>query len=215
MLHCGKISGDQVEQVKGITYSLSQFFGPIDWNTSDSDREVGHYSDHIKYCHHNTDLYHAVIYLSPGDCHQFHSPTEWTIFFRRHFPGKLLSVNPYVARRVPDIFCLNERVAYIGQWKHGFMSLIAVGATNVGSIQIYHDKTLRTNSNKFYPRGTYIDRSYDNTCGQISPTSFIRGDSFGEFHLGSTIVLIFEAPKNFQFLLKPGQKVKCGQQLGV
>jgi phosphatidylserine decarboxylase len=46
------------------------------------------------------------------------------------------------------------------------------------------------------------------------PVSFRRGDSFGEFNLGSTIVVIFEAPKSFTFEVKPGQKVKYGQVLG-
>jgi phosphatidylserine decarboxylase len=33
------------------------------------------------------ELYHCVIYLAPGDYHCFHSPTDWTISHRRHFPG--------------------------------------------------------------------------------------------------------------------------------
>lgn len=51
-----------------------------------------------------------------------------------------MSVNPGVARWVKELFCLNERVALIGQWEHGFFSLTAVGATNVGSIRLYFDK---------------------------------------------------------------------------
>jgi len=34
-----------------------------------------------------TELYQIVIYLGPGDYHRFHSPTEWTVEKRRHFPG--------------------------------------------------------------------------------------------------------------------------------
>lgn len=34
-----------------------------------------------------TGLYHVVLYLSPGDCHHFYSPTEWTASFSRHLPG--------------------------------------------------------------------------------------------------------------------------------
>lgn len=54
--------------------------------------------------------------------------------------GSLMSVNPGVARRVKELFCLNERVALTGQWQHGFFSLTAVGATNVGSIRVYFDR---------------------------------------------------------------------------
>lgn len=51
-----------------------------------------------------------------------------------------MSVNPGIARLVKELFCLNERVALTGQWQHGFFSLTAVGATNVGSIRVYFDQ---------------------------------------------------------------------------
>lgn len=51
-----------------------------------------------------------------------------------------MSVNPGVARWVKELFCLNERVVLRGQWQHGFFSLTAVGATNVGSIRVYFDQ---------------------------------------------------------------------------
>lgn len=49
-------------------------------------------------------------------------------------------MNPKIARLLPDLFVLNERAVYIGEWEHGFFSMTAVGATNVGSIKVHSDK---------------------------------------------------------------------------
>ena len=92
-----------------------------------------------------TVLHQAVIYLAPGDYHGFHSPTDWKVLARRHFPGELLSVNPRIARAIANLFALNERVAYLGVWEHGFFSMTAVGATNVGSVKVDIDPQLATN----------------------------------------------------------------------
>lgn len=51
-----------------------------------------------------------------------------------------MSVNPLIAGWLPGLYSLNERVVYVGQWKHGFFSMTAVGATSVGSVKVYSDK---------------------------------------------------------------------------
>ena len=56
------------------------------------------------------------------------------------FLGELLSVNPGIARWVKGLFNLNERSVYFGKWEQGFCAMAAVGATNVGSINVYCDK---------------------------------------------------------------------------
>lgn len=38
---------------------------------------------------------------------------------------------------------LNERVAMLGRWRHGFFGMVPVGATNVGSIKINFDQVRR------------------------------------------------------------------------
>jgi phosphatidylserine decarboxylase len=55
-------------------------------------------------------MFFMVVYLAPGDYHRFHSPTSWVVEKRRHFTGDLFSVSPYIAKRMQDLFVLNERV---------------------------------------------------------------------------------------------------------
>ncbi|XP_048370932.1 phosphatidylserine decarboxylase proenzyme, mitochondrial isoform X3 [Sphaerodactylus townsendi] len=214
ILSFGQVKNCEVEQVKGITYSLESFLGP-QATTDNSDIKPASCPDSFEkhlVTQENNELYHCVIYLAPGDYHCFHSPTDWTVSHRRHFPGSLMSVNPGVARWIKELFCHNERVVLSGCWKHGFFSLTAVGAQNVGSIRIYFDRDLRTNSPR-YSKGSYNDFSFV-TNNNKEGIPMRKGEHLGEFNLGSTIVLIFEAPKDFNFYLKPGQKINFGEALG-
>ncbi|XP_025091767.1 phosphatidylserine decarboxylase proenzyme, mitochondrial-like isoform X3 [Pomacea canaliculata] len=212
ILHYGRVENGILEQVKGVTYSLRGFLGPQTWRDAKStninhisdteyQEELGMQPDH--------DLFHCIIYLAPGDYHRFHSPTNWVLHHRRHFPGELLSVNPGIARWIQGLFNFNERAVYTGTWDHGFFSMCAVGATNVGSIKIYCDEDLKTNTRSKYPEGAYFDKVFQSSI-QVA-----KGSMFGEFNLGSTIVLIFEAPKGFQFKVHDGQKIRFGQALGT
>ncbi len=40
-----------------------------------------------------------------------------------------------------------------------------------------------------------------------------RGDNFGDFNFGSTVVLVFEAPDNLEFNFKSGDPIRLGQSL--
>lgn len=109
------------------------------------------------------NTFFIVIYLAPGDYHRFHSPAAWVVERRRHFvgmspvvchrwvadilyTGDLFSVSPWMAKRLENLFVLNERVALLGRWKHGFFSMVPVGATNVGSIKINFDQVRNTSA---------------------------------------------------------------------
>ena len=199
--------------------------------TSDTPKNLGHYAN-IAYemgtqaippfqqqqgwspapGHH---LYFCVIYLAPGDYHRFHSPVPWVVEMRRHFRGELYSVSPYVATRLPNLFLLNERVALLGRWRHGVFSMTPIGATNVGSIQIHFDRLLRTNlhdERKF--TGTYAQATYNAASRILGGQPLATGDEMGSFLLGSTIVLVFEAPEQFHFVRRSGEHIKVGEALG-
>ncbi|KAI9251191.1 phosphatidylserine decarboxylase-domain-containing protein [Sporodiniella umbellata] len=159
-------------------------------------------------------LFFCVVYLAPGDYHRFHSPTNWVVETRRHFAGELFSVSPYFAKLLENLFVLNERVTLLGKWKHGFFSMIPVGATNVGSIKINFDEALKTNQKEDIPLGTYTEATYKSASKLLGGKPLQFGDEMGGFYLGSTVVLVFEAPQSFKFNVTSGQKVKMGEPLG-
>ncbi|KAB2577599.1 Phosphatidylserine decarboxylase proenzyme 1 [Lasiodiplodia theobromae] len=195
--------------------------------------------------HQPTALYYCVIYLAPGDYHRFHSPVSWVAESRRHFAGELYSVSPYLVRTLPGLFTLNERVAILGRWRWGFFSYVPVGATNVGSIVINFDRELRTNSlttdtaadraaAEAQKRGEaysgYAEATYYGASSVLGGHALKKGEEMGGFQLGSTIVLVFEAPKpqrkssldegftgtkgGWHWTIEKGQKLKVGQAIG-
>lgn len=123
----------------GVDYQLHEFLG----NDVDAEKVLKRKDTALKY---------VSIYLAPGDYHAFHSPADWRIDARRHIHGgqmfmsrheincsclgEMLSVKFRLLDKVSKLFTLNERVALMGQWKYGFMSMTAVAATNVGNIHI-------------------------------------------------------------------------------
>ena len=194
-----------------------------------------------------TTLYYMVVYLAPGDYHRFHSPVSWVVEKRRHFAGELFSVSPYLQRTLPGLFTLNERVVLLGRWKWGFFSYTPVGATNVGSIKINFDAELRTNSlttdteadraaARAAERGEnyagYAEATYGQASKVLGGHALRRGEEMGGFQLGSSIVMVFEAPKGrrrsldegwsggeregarWTWNVEKGQLVKVGQAIG-
>ncbi|KAF2161349.1 hypothetical protein M409DRAFT_69731 [Zasmidium cellare ATCC 36951] len=195
-----------------------------------------------------TALYYCVIYLAPGDYHRFHSPVSWVVESRRHFAGELYSVSPFLVKNLPGLFTLNERVCLLGRWKYGFFSYTPVGATNVGSIVINFDRELRTNSlltdtladkaaeeaaERGEPYSGYAEATYTSASPVLGGHPLKRGEEMGGFQLGSTIVMVFEAPKGlrpsfdegfrgdgterkggFRWCIERGKKVKVGEKLG-
>ena len=197
---------------------------------------------------HRSALYYVVVYLAPGDYHRFHSPTAWVVEKRRHFAGELYSVSPYLQRTLPGLFTLNERVVLLGRWRWGFFSFTPVGATNVGSIKVNFDRELRTNSlttdtaadraaeeaaKRNEPYCGYAEATYESASPILHGHPLRRGEEMGGFQLGSTVVLVFEAPKGqrpsldegwmgdeikrkggWNWAVQKGQHIKMGEALG-
>ena len=100
-----------------------------------------------------------VLYLSPKDYHRFHSPANFTASFRRHIAGYLEPVDPRYVAGHRDVFKSNERVSILGEWVYGFLAVSFVGATNVGSIKLHFDDSLKTNASN--PKQPFVyDKNY-------------------------------------------------------
>ena len=101
--------------------------------------------------------------------------------------GELFSVSPWFLRLVKEVCILNERVIAGGSWGHGWMTMIPIGAANVGSIL---------------------------TVPKLAPGAQIKqAEEVGRFNLGSMVILVFTAPKGFEWKVTPGQSVKLGASL--
>lgn len=198
ILTIGVIQGPdaRVEQVKGSTFSAPAFLG-VDPAELTAEGRTVHY---------------VVLYMAPGNYHRMHSPCELTFSQGRHFCGELLPMRKSWLKRLDDVFAVNERVVLSGSWRYGQMHFVAVAAANVGNIFLDFDERLKTNrmrdicvhcggdiSSKLYPAGV-----------RLRP-----GDNLGGFRLGSSVVLVFDAPADFQLRVGVGDTVKVGEPLGA
>ncbi|PFH35205.1 phosphatidylserine decarboxylase [Besnoitia besnoiti] len=192
----GDVQAERVEQVKGATYSLRAFLGLMP-TVSDPEKNT---------------LKFVVLHLKPKNYHHFHAPAKFDVNVLRHMTGETLPVFSSFLKRFNDIFSVNERVVMSGNWKYGCMHMVAVAAYNVGNIRIDKEPELRTNELRVVLRhlgGDVETRSYAN-----QPFEYAVGQHVGEFRLGSTVVLVFEAPRDFAWDVKPGDPVRVGKRLG-
>ncbi|CAA2978410.1 mitochondrial phosphatidylserine decarboxylase [Olea europaea subsp. europaea] len=240
-------TGAMIEQVKGFSYSASSLLGASSflpmitaeyareengeeentlrdetkrswWRISLASPKVREMASPMK------GLFYCVIYLKPGDYHRVHSPVDWNVLVRRHFTGHLFPMNERAARTIRNLYIENERVVLEGQWREGFIALAAIGATNIGSIELYMEPTLRTNQ----PRKKLLhplppdERVYEPEGIGIM---LKKGDEIAGFNMGSTVVLVFQAPiskaasekgnsSEFKFCVKRGERIRMGEALG-
>ncbi len=138
----------------------------------------------------------GVVYLAPGDYHRVHAPVDGQIEFVRKIRGDLYPVNRIGELHIPQLFVRNSRVVIpIATTGLGRVLVVMVGAVIVGRITV-----------------TGLDAP-DVPTGQhyFTPARTVqRGDEIGVFHLGSTVVLLFEAGVS---IARPLGKIRYGDSL--
>ena len=184
----GKIFQGQMICAKGKGFTLEQLLG--------SSAEAALYA--------GGDF--MVIYLTPSDYHRIHMPLAGKLGSMRYIPGKLFSVNPSIIEVIPDIFARNERVVVNFSSPLGPTTMVLVGAMVVGSISTSW-------AGMVVPRTPIQITNWDYAAEQ---REFSLGDEIGQFHLGSTVILIF--PKDsvcFSDHLVECTRIKMGELLGT
>jgi phosphatidylserine decarboxylase len=183
----GEITDTTIIQAKGIGYSL-RFLVP-----SETYRKFlwGSF---------------MTLYLSPGDYHRIHAPVDGTITGYFNVPGKLFTVQDWMVRKLPDLFAKNERLISYIESAAGAVAVCKIGALNVGRISLSYSP-VRTN--RMFRRRAEVFFNPEE-CVPVR-----AGDELGIFHLGSTIILLFQRGALSFDNFKQGDTIRMGKRIGT
>lgn len=144
--------------------------------------------------------YFITFYLSPRDYHRVHSPVAGLITDSYYIPGKLWPVNTWSVANIANLYGVNERIVTVIESDFGRVSVVMIGATNVGSIRMSYDDLISNGLGRVFGRAKGEHRHY------TSPHPIHRGGWLGSFHLGSSVIILFE-PGRF----RPGKRCVIGE----
>lgn len=144
-----------------------------------------------------------TIYLAPHNYHRVHSPIDGEVVGYRHIPGARYPVNQLSVSNVPNLFARNERVVTYLRTSLGDVALVMVAATGVGNITVSYEPSLSTMAGG-------PDRG---ACTYDQGKPLHKGDELGIFHLGSTVILLFE-PGRVTSETTVGSVLRVGQSIG-
>ena len=184
----GSLQGLSALQAKGKNYSVTELLRSSHWA---SHFEGGSF---------------ATYYLCPTDYHRVHFPIDGEVIWSCQVPGELWPVNDWSVQNVLNLFTVNERVVTLMDSKVGKVAIVMVAATNVGNITVSYDEHIRTN---MYGHERKVrEKSYQ------PGVSFRCGEELGIFHMGSTVILLFERSSQVGDLSAwQGEAVKMGASL--
>jgi phosphatidylserine decarboxylase len=151
--------------------------------------------------------------LSPRHYHRIHAPTAGVISAAAYLPGALLPVNAAAVMHVAELFPRNERLIAYLDGALGRIAVVAVGAYNVGRISAAFDPEWNAPAGAGgwvtnRPGARVERRAY-------APPAPVRvGEEIMAFHLGSTVVLLFEPGRaTLRSGLAPGTEVRVGEEI--
>jgi phosphatidylserine decarboxylase len=181
---CGRVRDQQMIQAKGISYRLEDLI--LDPTL------VRAYRDGV----------YATLRLTSTMYHRFHAPCAGRVGHVLYVPGDAWNVTPGTLRRVPGVFCRNERAvisATIDGSRESLL-LVAVAAILVGGIHL-----------------EFVDTTFNLGCRQARrlrcDTTHRKGEELGHFCHGSTIIVLGTAGLTFLNTVQSGHIIRQGQPL--
>jgi len=180
---CGRIEGDELLQIKGMPYSLRELLGSLE-----------------RACRHQGGVY-VTLRLRAGMYHRFHAPADGVVRRVTHIQGDAWNVNPPALKRVPALYCRNDRAVIEVELSDGQpLTLVPVGAILVASVRLHFlDLTLHPH--------------YRGAQTLVCEVAVQRGQELGWFEHGSTIVLLGGSDYVLDPSLRSGMEVRAGQPL--
>ena len=184
---CGDLNDEDALQIKGMRYDTYQLLGD---NFSQDEKDIINNGKFVNF------------YLSPKDYHRYHMPIDLKIIKAVHIPGKFYPVNISSLKMRVNLFIENERVVLLCEATNGKrFYMVLVSALNVGVMQLSFEPKIQTNASATTPQVYNFEDLY-----------MKKGDDFGCFEMGSTIVILAEKGM-LELDLETGDNVKYAQTI--
>jgi len=176
-------------QIKGFNYSIDELLTDY---ISKVNREKLYDSKYINF------------YLSPKDYHRYHMPFDVKVLSLTYIPGKLYPVNMPLLKGKKNLYLENERVVLevVDRFNNKHF-IVLVGALNVGKMVVTFEQEVKTNAKE----------SKRFTIEYSEPKELKKGELFGWFEMGSTIVMLSQKDA-IEWSVDINQKVSFAQVLG-
>jgi phosphatidylserine decarboxylase len=180
----GRIDGTTLLQIKGQAYCLRDLL--LDAPLAASHR----------------DGVYVTLRLTSGMYHRFHAPHDLVVESVAHIPGDVWNVNPPTLRRIPRLYCRNERAIVRTRLALGghVLTLVPVAAILVAGIRLHC-------------AGGLLGTRHGGQSRQRPMAPHGKGEEMGWFEHGSTLVVL--APAGFALVpgITAGRPIRMGEPL--
>ena len=183
VMACGPLAGIEAVQAKGLHYTLQDLLGSAER------------AERLR------NGVYVTLRLSSGMYHRFHAPVDALLRHVTHIAGDTWNVNPPAVRRVPSLYCRNERAVLEMETTGGLqLLLVPVAAVGVAGLRLHAVRERL---------GLHYRGPDDIPCA----TQYTKGAELGWFEQGSTVIVIAPAGVRLDPGIAAGMRLRMGQRL--